>query len=529
LRNLPGWLDEGSVRVGLQPADAAHILDVEVRKTFLARPSDEEVRKAEAAVREFADQVASLEDERGVLEAQARHVDSIRAFSLDKLPKDMAVREVKMAEYGQVVDFIGEALRKIAKARRELDVKQRELQPELAARQRKLDELRQRAQLEQRTIIVTLKAPAAVKATLQVAYLLPGAAWEPVHELRASPDGKSVKLYSFAVIRQTTGEDWTDAAVALSTQNTGATMHLPELQALTVGSGKSLARVVGLKQESFEQAKGNFKSQFHLYNKFANPQDQQMLVLDNEAATVQLGELMLSVFQKLQQRGTTAHFAAAATQIIRTDGNPVRVQIGAVELAGQQRILAAPEASLNAARTLDLVNTGNQPLLPGKVSLFLEGSFLGTTETEFVAQGEPFAMFLGVVDRVKLSRTLDARHSSHFSDGKRTRLQVTYLATVENLSDREIALQFTDRVPVSESEEVRVRNVRVLPDCRPDEKGLLKWDVVLGGKQTREFRIEYTLEYPSDLPNRAVQPAQQDAGQKNMQQELQQLEQQLKK
>src|SRR5690349_1154289 len=37
---LPGWLDEGSVRVSLNPAAAGEVLDVQVDKTFLARPED---------------------------------------------------------------------------------------------------------------------------------------------------------------------------------------------------------------------------------------------------------------------------------------------------------------------------------------------------------------------------------------------------------------------------------------------------------------------------------------------------------
>ena len=34
------------------------------------------------------------------------------------------------------------------------------------------------------------------------------------------------------------------------------------------------------------------------------------------------------VFEILQQRGTTAHFPALGSQIVRTDGRPVRVPIG---------------------------------------------------------------------------------------------------------------------------------------------------------------------------------------------------------
>jgi hypothetical protein len=156
-------VDDASVRVALTPPEAGQILDVEVKRTYLARPAEDEFRKAEADVRAISDQVAALDDETKVLDAQAKQIEALRAFSLDKFPKDAAAREIKTAEYGQVVDFVAESLRKIAKARRELEVKKRDLDPELAARQRKQNELHQRAQLEQRTVYVDVNVGAGAR------------------------------------------------------------------------------------------------------------------------------------------------------------------------------------------------------------------------------------------------------------------------------------------------------------------------------------------------------------------------------
>ncbi len=66
------------------------------------------------------------------------------------------------------------------------------------------------------------------------------------------------------------------------------------------------------------------------------------------------------------------------------------------------------------------------------------------------------------------------------------------------------ALQLTDRVPVSETEEVRVSGVKIQPEGKPDAKWLLHWELNLAAKQAKEFRIEYALEYPTELPQRAA-------------------------
>jgi uncharacterized protein (TIGR02231 family) len=219
------------------------------------------------------------------------------------------------------------------------------------------------------------------------------------------------------------------------------------------------------------------------------------------------------VFERLlRQRGTTAHFQAIGKQTIRTDGRPVRLPIGTAELRARPQIVAAPEISLNATQIAEMQNTGNQALLPGKVLLFVDGAFLGTTDVDFVAQGESFPVFLSVADQVKLSRTLDTKRSSLSWTGKRTRMLVSFTVTAENLSDREVSLRLSDRVPVSQIDEIRVQDVRITPAVLPDTKGMLKWDVTLAAKQSKEYHIEYVLDYPTDLPQRMADEAELGVG-----------------
>ncbi|MBN8219085.1 MAG: mucoidy inhibitor MuiA family protein [Spirochaetes bacterium] len=499
---LPGWIDESSLRVLVTPPEAAQVLDVQVLRHHLARVDDEEFRKAEEAVRQLGDQIAALEDERAVLASQEKQLDSLRLFAFDKLPRDLAVREVKPAEYGEALKFFSTRLLELSAQKRLLEQKKRALQPELAARQRRLDELKQRAQLEQRSVVVTVSAGKG-KAALSLVYLLPGATWQPGHELRAAREGASVSLTSFATIMQTSGEDWAGVELSLGTQRTTATMRIPELESLFLGSGRKVGRVVSASAESFGEASQQFASQniawFNSRN--ADLVKQKEYRMNTQALSGKAREVE-KIFEGFLSRGTTALFPAIGAQTVRFDGRPVRAPLGKLDLAAVNRILAAPEVSANAARVVELTLTGKQALLPGKVSLYLDGAFLGLTETDFVAPGESFSLYLGVADEIKLSRVLDKKRSELKRSGARTRVQASFLVTVENLGEAARTVQLTERIPVSENDEVKVSGVKIAPDLKPDAKGLLRWDLALPGRQTREFRIEYAIEYPSELPER---------------------------
>ncbi|MBT7740612.1 MAG: mucoidy inhibitor MuiA family protein, partial [Opitutae bacterium] len=186
---LPSWIDEGSVRVSLKAATGAkgEVLDVQIRRTYLTAASDEEVRKAQDAVQEISDQVNELSDKQKVIDQRRKHLESIRVFSLDKLPKDAAAREVKVAEYVEFLAFLETSLTKLNADRRALEKQRREIQPEQNALQKRLSELNSKAQLEERAVEVALRGQG--QATVVLTYLLAGASWEPAHELRADEKG----------------------------------------------------------------------------------------------------------------------------------------------------------------------------------------------------------------------------------------------------------------------------------------------------------------------------------------------------
>ncbi len=505
IEKLPGWVDQESLRATLAPVNGVRIVDVAVEKSFLVQSSEEVVRKAEAAVTEINDQLAVLADEERVINAEITQLEAIRAFSLDKLPRDMATREVRVKTFGETIDFVSGALRNNRKLLRELQVKRRTLAPELAARTQALNELRARASLEQCTAYIELKGQGRV--TLTLSYLTPGATWEPVGEMRVSRGGRTVALTQYASVVQTTGEDWEGATLTFATQRPDETLGVPEVQALLLGAGGAgLGEVMQRMGESFTKAQSTYWTRNDILGKgsaeWKNNFDNQMVV--QERAQV--------IFRQLAQRGTTAHFAAVSPRVVRADGRAVRVPIASQDFSADLNVVAVPEVSLNAVRTARIRNGDQQPLLPGKVALFVDGAFIGTTDFRFVAPGEQFSTFLGVHDRLKLERVVDRKRSTIERGKKTTKVTVSFRITVENLSDDPVEIELADRVPVSQSEEIEVDDVKVPAGAKRERDGIVRWTETVPPKKKVSWPVEYKLEYPSNLlervkQNRAPAPA----------------------
>ncbi|MET0793395.1 MAG: mucoidy inhibitor MuiA family protein, partial [Polyangiaceae bacterium] len=501
-KELPGWVDESSVRVA---ASGGRILDVRVSRSYLARSTERSRRRAEAELRELQSRLAALDDELKVLDTQAKQIEDIKAFSADKLDKDVITGNVGVTTYAAVVGFVSKSLRETAKGRRAVHSEREQLLPELEASKRRLDRLRGLTQLEQTQVFVTLAATGSAPSSgrLSLSYLLPGATWETLHELRASEgDLTSVEVTSFAVVTQASGEDWSNAELTFSTRSTSAAVRIPELEALTLGDTRAATETIERQSASFTRAEAAFKAQNQLWNRRAQSTELSRNFEEVYQSNLDYLQVVQSktvqIFESLQQRGTTAQFKALSASNVHADGRSVRVPIGGVHLKAKQAIVAAPEQSLNAAQTLEMQNESGQALLPGNVALYQAGAFLGMTNLDFVADGEQFAVFLGVADQLKLSRTLDKKHSALVRK-QRTQMQLAFIVTVENLSPKAVTLNLADRIPISEDKEIVISGVKVSPDVKPDSKGILSWPLTLQPRERRKFEIQYQIEYPPSL------------------------------
>ena len=116
-----------------------------------------------------------------------------------------------------------------------------------------------------------------------------------------------------------------------------------------------------------------------------------------------------------------------------------------------------------------------------------------------MSSGEAFDVLFAIADQIKLEKTLDRSVSQLDRGRKTTRMKVAFDIVVENLSAQSANLEMTDRIPVSDDDDIEVYRVDIEPAAKPDNKGLVKWSVALAPNEKKTYRIEYTIEYPRDI------------------------------
>ena len=307
----------------------------------------------------------------------------------------------------------------------------------------------------------------------------------PLYDARLDTSAKDHKpvleLVRRAEIVQTMGEDWPDVALSVSTVRTSRRGSAPELKTLIA---QYPAPPLPVMQQDIMPS--------------AAPAPRALLSAP--------GSMMK------RERAEESEAAVEVSPFQTAFRVPGRVTVGASEGAKSLRIstaTTAPDLLIRAAPVLDptayieasFTQSDDAPLLPGSVSLYRDGSFVGTSKMASAAKDETVRLGFGADDKVKIERSVVKRNEG--SAGLIVTTAKTdersFKTTIRNGHDFPIKVAIQDQLPVSENDEIQVE---MLPATTPpaatnarDKRGVLEWlvDAEAGRGQGYCFRLAFAL------------------------------------
>ncbi|KAG8752113.1 hypothetical protein FRC12_012118, partial [Ceratobasidium sp. 428] len=229
IERLPTCINEDSIRV--DGTGTAVIFDVVYHSPHTQSRAPRSDDPHQQAVAEANRALESLQKEREVAEEQSSFLDSYG--------KTLDSKNINIEDVERFLDMFGPRQVAVAKRIQELDVQIEQAQKEYSEAQAKVYEDQRGAKRGTR-ITVTVLAEVDGEAELMLTYVVSNASWTPLYDVRASiaksPDAKAaIALHYRASITQTTGENWPDVALTLSTASPQLGSAVPNLTAWRIG------------------------------------------------------------------------------------------------------------------------------------------------------------------------------------------------------------------------------------------------------------------------------------------------------
>ena len=196
---------------------------------------------------------------------------------------------------------------------------------------------------------------------------------------------------------------------------------------------------------------------------------------------------------------------------MRSDGAPHRIPVGGFTAPAQLSLVAIPLRSPWVHVRARIANMGATPLLAGPIDLIMASGYVGRAEVGFVAPGEQLAVGFGPESDVRVHRSETREREDAGVLGGWNTQTVRVAVRVSNLGVRQREIVVTERIPISEIEQVEVQTSAadaylLGSDAQPggdeitqitartiDDRGLVSWTVDLPPLGRRAMTLEYKV------------------------------------
>jgi uncharacterized protein (TIGR02231 family) len=482
-RDFPLTLDPSSLRVEGEAGARLTIGAIDARPPRPVPPVN---------LSEIDKRIEALKDERGNLQGVIASAEARRKFAerfAETSPAGLGEKgEARpVTEWRAAFAAVAEEIAIADTAIRDAERKQRDLDREIA----RLESDRNTKPPAKLEVRIDLASAEATKATLKVTYAVRNARWTPLYDARLDTGARdrkpAIELVRRAEITQSTGEDWSNVTLGVSTVRVARGGSAPDLNSLIVQYPQpQRPALVGGMADSLRSRSGFAQAPAPAPEPASGGKP-----AEEQQATAEIGS-----FQ--------------ATFKI-----PGRVSIGANEGAKSLRIATAsivPDLVIRSAPVVDptafieasFVQAEDAPLLPGRVSIYRDGIFVGRGRMAAAGKDETVRLGFGADDKIKIERSVVKRNEG--STGLIVTTSKTdersFKTTLRNGHDFAVKVAITDQLPVSENEDIVVE---MLPQTTPptttnahDKRGVLEWAFEAKAGEVRDIAFAWRMRWPKD-------------------------------
>jgi uncharacterized protein (TIGR02231 family) len=491
--NLPTTLDPESVRVSGKGSVNVKLQGVTTDRQYTTEPVADRIAQLTAQIDSLGADKRRLQSQIDTLKLQSNFIQGLREKTQESFSRSLARQQIGLEDTQNFIDFIGTKTTEYAVAGEDLRQQQQQIDKQLQSLRLQLEEVETPYSKESFEITVSIEPAGAGDFQLELSYVVDRAHWTPLYDLRVQSTSKTIQLNYLAEIVQTTGEDWTNVSLILSTAKPGLGTLPPKLDpwyidipAPMMMRQRSLSVKSAQMMEFSAAAPASMSAggSFDEYSESPAP-------IEYAAETV---------VAEISQQGSVVTFQLGGGGNIPSDGNPHKVTIFNDNFPCQFEYIAMPRLVSFAYLQAKAKNRPDgATLLPGKANIFRDDVFVGTSNLENTAPGQELKLNLGIDEGIKIDRELSERQvDKTFLAGNR-RITYAYRLSVTNLLNVPTHIQINDQIPHSRTEQIKIKLIKINPQIQPGELGRLVWELDLSANNKTEIYYQFSIEHPEGI------------------------------
>lgn len=357
---------------------------------------------------------------------------------------------------------------------------------EILARLR--NQIREEEQKNTRTggrLELQLNSPSTANYHFTVSYITQTAYWNPYYDLRVQSITKPLQLIYKARLVQSSGIDWKQVKLTLSTSTPNQRGNAPVLSSWFLAFSDPLVLREAYKQNRLQSMAPAIRNSEGLL--------EQVAVADKEEKDQTIGD-----YVNIMDNELNVNFDIDLPYDVPNNGKEQAVALKEFEVPAFYKFYSAPRADRDAFLLAEVPEWERLNLLPGEANIIFEGTYVGKSYIDPNSTNDTLHLTLGRDKRVVVKKEKLADFSSVKFLGNNKKQVFTYEITVKNNKKEKLQMLLKDQIPLSTNKEIEVEVLETSNAALNPDNGVLTWKVDLNAGETKKFRISYSVKYPKD-------------------------------
>lgn len=485
---LPMTVAPDSIRVKGKGNVSVRFLAIATETIVTIESIDEKIAPIDQRIQQLKTEIQTVGDRLKTLQLQQNFITNLSEQSIERFAKNLASGRTDLDKTESLLDFVGTQHQDLSEQIQAQNEQIRQLTREVQVLEQQKALLRNPSQKRHYTLALTVDVAGTGEFSLEITYQISKAHWIPRYDLTIDTDQKQLTLDYLADVSQSTGEDWCNADLTISTAQIQQGIIPPKLNPwyLDIRQPATPSKVLARAKKTAAPPRPAAAPMSDSFGGAA-------MEIEEASSEVAAAPIVPDV----QRQGSTVTFHVGSGGDIPSDGNPHQVNLFHGEYPIELHHFAIPHKVSFAYLQAKFTNpTDGVTLLPGTANIFRDQTFVGKTPLKNISPGQAITLNLGIDEALQIERELGDRQVDKTLISQLRRITYAYTIKVTNLTEQPQTIVLQERIPVSRTEKIKIHLQKVDPKIEPSKLGILEWKTAIAPNTKTIFSYQYIVEHP---------------------------------
>ena len=333
-------------------------------------------------------------------------------------------------------------------------------------------------------IIITVSSKEITNGKITLSYLVSGAGWIPLYDIRSELAAGKVNLNYKAQVFQNTGSKWEDVKLTISTNNPFQNKIKPNLDPWYIDYFQARP-VPGSINSNGYMAPTTTSQAYNMYDK-SSKKDSRMSEEDAQTS---------AQFTQIISQMISAEFRIDLAYTIPSNNEKHMVLISNTDLAANYKYYTVPKMDASVYLVAQISKLDDLQLVPAKANIFFDGSYIGETYIDPTSMEDTLNLSLGKDPNLIVKRTLLKKDSKEKIIGEKIERNNSFQIEIKNLKSTTATIVIQDQIPVTQNNDIVIEATNLGKGKLDPVTGLIEWEVNLKSKENKILNFSYTVKF----------------------------------